>query len=231
MPLRKANTVQDCLRLRQEISDLRQEYPGTVRIEYSAERWSPVSTIVLIGAALPTNISPSNANIVIPISDLYGFAELAVQMLVTTEPLRSSATGKRVPFCRLLTSVDVMSHRLYYPYFRQEPLHPQYFMCLTPPPPGFRSRIQHFDLKAFLEAVWRYLREPEESVTSELDRRLAEYKGNPSAWLLARIGHLQEGLADLEAATTTYRLGLERFPGSKHFPFLLDRLVKSSNLT
>jgi hypothetical protein len=60
-------------------------------------------------------------------------------------------------------------------------------------------------------------------VRRDLSLARERWERTGDAWWLIRIGHLQEGLGNAEAAIATFAAGSEQFPGRPEFGALLER--------
>jgi hypothetical protein len=177
---------------------------------------------------MPPGLTPPQLDLRVPLPDLYGFGASASVVLLDSAPL---AEGHPVPFCERLTDELLAQHAPYFADIRANPteLRLKFYLCITPTQAA-GDRFCHVSLPSFLGALLAFLRAPRATVGRELALCQELWQETrESRWLL-RIGHLHEGLGEVERAQMTYAAGARRYPGRPEFAALLGRVARSEKV-
>ena len=214
--------MQDLLCISEEVAELRQMEIGDVSLALSKERWNPVAAVVVAEVATPPGISPARTTLRLPLPNLYGFAA-SVSVAFVVEPLTLGRDGRVVPFCLPLAAGAASAHREYLVDLRErrDDLAGVHYLCMTPTT-NPRGPFRHSSITAFVVALLEYLRAPEDAVRQDLALARDLWDETGDAWWLIRIGHLQDGRGETDAARATYEAGAEMFPGRSEFRTLLE---------
>lgn len=176
--------------------------------------------VELVGVRLPPSLASAEISVRIPLSRTYGFSEsFVVNWVVTDQPL-TLTDGRRAPFCIASDAVAARDERSSYAYFcdagrnRRE-----YCVCVEP---ALRNQAGGAGLAGAVLGFLSWLRSPHELVERELEALTNE--PTPSAWTVARRGHLYEGLFRFDEASECYERGSRAFAGRRQmFAELLER--------
>jgi hypothetical protein len=215
--------VQDVLAIRSEVAELRRLALGDLRLVRSCDRWNPVAAVLVSDVRLPPAVSPARTTLRLPLPNLYGFAA-SLSVAFIPVPLTVRGDGRPVPFCLPLAADAIGVHRDYLVDLRENggELAGAHYLCMTPATDP-RAPFRHASMASFVVALLEYLRAPVQVVRRDLSIARERWEHTCDAWWLIRIGHLQDGLGDAEAAIATFAAGSEQFPGRPEFSALLER--------